>query len=358
MFGTVGSRAAALLVAAVAMVAAPTALAQTPTTGGRKGQEFRLTISKHDRRIPVVMVSRDEVNRPVAGALQVIPPESAGVVPSFGGGMTRPPAPGAGASSTRPGDSLFNELVTPGANPYRDPATPPVTRSGAVDVDEGAAVQHTDPDRQPRSQDGRPVVRVVSGGSGRVHVMPSGGYTAPAAGVASGTTPSTTAPPTAGLYRIGAGDVLDVFVWRNPDLSRQLPVRPDGLISLPLVGEVQAAGLTAEELQGQLSGRLADFIQQPTVTVTVTEIRSLVVYVLGNVNSPGTVVMDRNLTTLQAIAMAGGLNEFADRNDIVVLRTDPSGAQRRYSFRYDDVVGGKDLGTNLLLQAGDVIYVP
>jgi polysaccharide export outer membrane protein len=96
----------------------------------------------------------------------------------------------------------------------------------------------------------------------------------------------------------------------------------------------------------------------PTVTVSVAQINSLVVYVLGNVGSAGPVTMSRNLTAIQAIAMAGGLNEFANRNDIVILRTDADGHQRRFAFRYDDVVKGKGLESNLILQSGDVIYVP
>jgi polysaccharide export outer membrane protein len=159
-------------------------------------------------------------------------------------------------------------------------------------------------------------------------------------------------------YRLGPGDQIDVFVWRNPDLSKQVPIRPDGRITLPLVGEVVATGKTVQQLQDELTSRLGEYVQMPTVTVSVSAVRSLVVYVLGNVRTPGPVQMDRNLTVLQAVAMAGGVNEFADRNDIVVMRTDANGVHQRWSFRYDDVVDGKGLSTNVVLQSGDVIYVP
>ena len=111
-------------------------------------------------------------------------------------------------------------------------------------------------------------------------------------------------------------------------------------------------------LREEISTRLSDFIQMPTVTVTIAEIRSLVVYVLGDVRNPGTVLMNSNLTVLQAIAAAGGLNEFADRNDIVVMRTRADGVNERWNFRYDDVVEGKRLESNIVLQAGDTIIVP
>lgn len=347
-----GRRALRLLVLAIAMIGiAVPAEAQAPQSGGRKGNEFRVPLRRGvERRIPVILVAPGEVGRPVVGASRA----PASVTPSFGGGMNRPPMNTGGSAG---GNSLFEQLVTPqgaGRTASAPPAAPgldPYRDSGGATA-AGRAPMQTAPQRGvARSQSRRPTVRVINGGSGRIQVLPSSSDPAVAAG-ASGVMPS------GGEYRIGPGDVLDVFVWRNEELSRQVPVRPDGLISLPLVGEIRAAGMSAESLQAELAVLLSDYVQQPTVTVTVAEIKSLVVYVIGNVNSPGTVTMDRNLTVLQAIAMAGGLNEFAGRNDIVVMRTDAAGNQRRLAFRYGDVVAGKDLGTNLLLQAGDVIYVP
>ncbi len=160
-----------------------------------------------------------------------------------------------------------------------------------------------------------------------------------------------------GDYRLGPGDQVDVFVWRNEELSRQVPVRPDGYISLPLVGELMAAGKTAAQLEAEITDALLDFVQVPNVTVTVTDIKSLVVYVLGRVGQPGPVSLDRNINVLQAISMAGGTTEFANQNGITILRT--VGNQRvRIPYRYGDVMKGRADAGELVLHAGDVIHVP
>ncbi|HJO04258.1 MAG TPA: polysaccharide biosynthesis/export family protein [Acidobacteriota bacterium] len=160
-----------------------------------------------------------------------------------------------------------------------------------------------------------------------------------------------------GDYLLGPGDQVDVLVWRNAELSRRVPVRPDGYISLPLVGELTAAGKTAAELEAQITALLGDFVQVPTVTVTVTDIKSLVVYVLGRVGTPGPVTLDRNINVLQAISTAGGLTEFADQNGITILRT--IGSQRvRIPYRYGDVMKGRADAGEVVLQSGDVIHVP
>lgn len=158
-------------------------------------------------------------------------------------------------------------------------------------------------------------------------------------------------------YRLGPGDQLDIHVWRNPELSKVVPVRPDGLISLPLVGEIPASAKTVSQLEAEITAALQDYVQYPTVTVTVTEIRSFVIYVLGQVASPGTLVLDRPINVVQAIAMAGGVLEFASRNDVVVMRT-INGQQVRLPFRYGDAVRGKGAVAEIVLKAGDVIYVP
>jgi polysaccharide export outer membrane protein len=167
----------------------------------------------------------------------------------------------------------------------------------------------------------------------------------------------TTTAAAAGTYRLGPGDEIDVHVWRNPDLSRTVPVRPDGLISLPLVGELRAEGSTVAELNAEITAILEEFVQRPTVTVSVTEVRSMVVYVNGRVASPGTLVLERPINVMQAIAMAGGLQEFADRNGVVVIRT-VNGERVRIPFRYGDAVSGKGAVAEFVLQSGDVVYVP
>lgn len=160
-----------------------------------------------------------------------------------------------------------------------------------------------------------------------------------------------------GEYLLGPGDRVDVFVWRNAELSRQVPVRPDGYISLPLVGELAAAGKTAAELEAEITSLLRDFVQVPTVTVTVTDIKSLVVYVLGRVGTPGPVTLDRNINVLQAISMAGGPTEFANQNGITILRT-IANQRVRIPYRYGDVMKGRADTGEFVLQSGDVIYVP
>ena len=181
-------------------------------------------------------------------------------------------------------------------------------------------------------------------------------------GSASSTAPADDATARVDLraaprYRLGAGDVIDIFVWRNPDLSRRVPVRPDGRISLPLAGELLAAGRTALELRAEISARLADYIQVPDITVSVAEIKSLVVYVLGSVAKPGPLVLQSDVNVLQAIAMAGGLSEFADKNGITVMRSE-NGKQVLLEFRYSDVVKGERPEMNITLHAGDIIHVP
>ena len=160
-----------------------------------------------------------------------------------------------------------------------------------------------------------------------------------------------------GDYLLGPGDKVDVFVWRNAELSRQVPVRPDGYISLPLVGELAAAGKTAAELEAEITILLSDFVQVPTVTVTVTDIKSLVIYVLGRVGTPGPVTLDRNINVLQAISMAGGPTEFANQNGITILRT-IANQRTRIPYRYGDIMKGRADPGELVLQSGDVIYVP
>jgi polysaccharide export outer membrane protein len=156
-------------------------------------------------------------------------------------------------------------------------------------------------------------------------------------------------------YRIGKEDVLDVAVWRDADLSRTLPVRPDGFITLPMVGEVQAEGRTTVELEQDIARRLQKYVQNPRVTVMVREVNSARVYVTGEVQKPGAFPLRGSVTVLQALAMAGGLTEFADRNGMMVIRAN-NGA--RIPVRYSDLVDRHAQGSDFPLQPGDTVVVP
>jgi polysaccharide export outer membrane protein len=158
-------------------------------------------------------------------------------------------------------------------------------------------------------------------------------------------------------YRIGPADVLQITVWRNEPLSREVPVRPDGKISLPLLNDVQAAGLTAIELRDEIAKGLKEYVTAPAVTVTVKEINSLKVNVLGQVQKPGVLEVKRRVSVLEAVALAGGLTPFAAPNRMVVLRKGPDGRLVRIGIRYDDLVQGDDR-QNILLQRDDTVMVP
>ena len=158
-------------------------------------------------------------------------------------------------------------------------------------------------------------------------------------------------------YVIGPEDVLDINVWKEPDNSKTVPVRPDGKISLPLLNDVQAAGLTPMQLQETLKDGLKKFISDPQVTVIVTAVNSRRVYVLGEVARTGALPMLPNMTVLQALSAAGGLSQYAKMNGIYVLRTE-NGHQTTLPFNYKDVVRGKRPEQNILLKPGDTIVVP
>jgi polysaccharide export outer membrane protein len=162
--------------------------------------------------------------------------------------------------------------------------------------------------------------------------------------------------PDAGEYRIGREDVLEVVVWREPELSRVVPVRPDGKISLPLAGEVEAAGRTPSELQAGVTRALKPYIQDTTVAVLVREINGARVFVLGEVTRPGGFPLRGSMTVMQAIALAGGRSEFA-KDEVVWLREESGGETRRVSLSFDELVKGEAAGA-LWLRPGDVLYVP
>jgi len=159
-------------------------------------------------------------------------------------------------------------------------------------------------------------------------------------------------------FVIGNDDVLAINVWKEPDISRSIPVRSDGKISLPLVGEVQAAGETPLKLEQEIAARLKNFIEEPEVTVIVQQINSQKFNILGYVNKPGSYVLTNSATVLDAIALAGGFRDFAKQKSIYVLRQNPDGTQKRIPFNYKDVVKGKDPAQNIKLQPRDTIVVP
>jgi polysaccharide export outer membrane protein len=164
------------------------------------------------------------------------------------------------------------------------------------------------------------------------------------------------ARPEAGEYRIGREDVLEVVVWHEPELTRVIPVRPDGRISLPLAGEIEAAGKTPAELQLGLAKALSPYIQDATVAVLVREINASRVFVLGEVARPGGFPLRGPMTVVQAVALAGGRTPFGG-NEVVWLRQKPDGGADRISLSFKDLVKGEAAGA-LWLRGGDVLYVP
>ena len=159
-------------------------------------------------------------------------------------------------------------------------------------------------------------------------------------------------------YRIGPGDVIAVDIFKEPDASTtSTPVRSDGKVTLALIGEFRAAGLTPTELETSLTAKYGDILRDPHVTVTVKEINSQKAYVIGQVKKEGPVRLDGPTTVLQALAEAGGVTIFAKRSKIYVLRTE-AGQQRTFPFNYDTVIRGKNIEQNIVLLPGDTIVIP
>ena len=158
-------------------------------------------------------------------------------------------------------------------------------------------------------------------------------------------------------YRIGPEDVLEIGVWSRPELSRTVPVRPDGRISLPLLNDVQTSGLTPMELREILLARLAEYVTAPEVSVIVTEVRSFRVSVLGEVSRPGRFELKSQLRLADALALAGGLTQYASRSGLVVLRTNGRGLET-HRFDYDKLRAADARVVNFLLQPDDVLLVP
>ena len=160
-----------------------------------------------------------------------------------------------------------------------------------------------------------------------------------------------------GGYLLQPGDVLEISVWKEPDLQREVLVQPDGAIAFPLVGSIMVMNKTVQDVNKVLVTRLEKYIPDPVVTVNLRQLSGNRIYVVGKVLKPGEFPTNRNVDVMQALGMAGGLNPFADGDEILILRR-VNGVQQSIPFNYDAVVDGKDLTQNIVLEPGDVVVVP
>jgi polysaccharide export outer membrane protein len=158
-------------------------------------------------------------------------------------------------------------------------------------------------------------------------------------------------------YVIGQGDVIEVFVWRNDQLSREVVVRPDGRISLPLLPDIQAEGFNVVQLKNKITRLLTEHLDNPRVSVIIKTIKSYRISVLGRVRNPGVYPITGNTTLAEAIALAGGFTEWADKSDITVVSNN-GGEKRQVVINYKKIASGKDLSQNIVLKRGDIIIVP
>jgi len=169
--------------------------------------------------------------------------------------------------------------------------------------------------------------------------------------------PSAPSSETPKNYVIGLGDVLEIFVWRNEQLSRQIVVRPDGKISLPLIQDIRAEGLTVLQLRDEITRRFDEHVNHPRVTIIVSQINSYKVNVLGRVERPGVYPITGNTTLLEAISMAGGFTEWANKRKITVI-THQGGEKKKITVNYKKIASGKDPSQNIILKRGDTVIVP
>jgi polysaccharide export outer membrane protein len=169
---------------------------------------------------------------------------------------------------------------------------------------------------------------------------------------------ATPVPAPSDEYIIGAEDVLNINVWKEPDVTRTVPVRPDGKISLPLIGDIMADGLTPKQLEANLAKALGAYIDSPQVTVTVSEVRSQKFNIVGEVGKPGTYALNGPMTVLDALAAAGGLRDFAKAKKIYILRVNRDGSRQKLAFNYKEVIKGEKLDQNVQLEPRDTIVVP
>jgi polysaccharide biosynthesis/export protein len=166
------------------------------------------------------------------------------------------------------------------------------------------------------------------------------------------------ATPLAGPdYIIGPGDLLEINVWRDDALSKVVTVLPDGKIFFPLIGQFVAAGKTVAQLKQEIEEKVLPFVPEPVLLVDVKQVNSMIIYVIGRVNTPRNFVLNTHVNVLQALSMAGGLNPFAKRDKIKVFREE-GGKTKVFNFKYDDVVDGIHLEQNIQLKRGDVVVVP
>lgn len=158
-------------------------------------------------------------------------------------------------------------------------------------------------------------------------------------------------------FFLGPGDVLEISVWKDEALFRQVVVRPDGRISFPLIGDVEAQGRTVAQLQDAVESKIKAYVPDAPVNVMVVEVGSTRVFVVGKVARPGVYVMGQRLRVMQALAMAGGMTPFAKKDDIIIIREE-NGGQKVWQFDYSDVADGEDLDQNIVLKPGDTVVVP
>ena len=165
-----------------------------------------------------------------------------------------------------------------------------------------------------------------------------------------------TAAISAADYAIGPGDILDISVWKNQDLTRQVVVLPDGTFSFPLVGRFTAGGKSVAQLKTEMEKKITRYVPEPDLTIIVQQVNSMVVYVIGKVNRPGHIPLNRNISVLQALSMAGGLNIFADQQDLRIVRKSETGTMI-IPFNYKAVTEDNMMEGNIQLQRGDVVVV-
>jgi polysaccharide export outer membrane protein len=158
-------------------------------------------------------------------------------------------------------------------------------------------------------------------------------------------------------YQLNAGDILDISVWNEDSLQKQVIVLPDGMISFPLAGDMMAEGKTITELRDKLKENLSEFLADPFVTVSVSAVSGNTINILGKVRQPGSFAMSKVTTVMQALSLAGGLTTYAKENSIIVIRIEGE-KQNVIHVRYSDIKGGQDLSSNITLKSGDVIVVP
>jgi polysaccharide biosynthesis/export protein len=194
---------------------------------------------------------------------------------------------------------------------------------------------------------------------GAVSIAPAVAQTAPTATPTTSSAAPVTGPAVdvPAEYLIGPQDVLGINFWRDTDMTGDVTVRPDGRITLPLIGDLTAAGLTPDQLKSLIQKAASKLLEDPAITVVVRQINSRKVFITGQVATPGAKDLTGPLTVMQLIARAGGLNEYANKKNITIMRTE-DGKPKVFTFNYNDVAKGKNLSSNILLRPGDTVVVP